>query len=101
MGEGDQERTVNILSANASNNPHPGSTFINVDGTTFQIEDKHVTVFFPENFQQSTMAGGTITFAKPSSDRRGRNWSRITRILIVTGVVSAIGGLTAAWWLRQ
>jgi len=89
---------LKILSAHAEGNPHPGTTYINVDGVTFQIQDKHVTVFFPEN-QTATLTGdmnamGRVTFAK-EPPRKRRHWGRL--LLFATATTAVIVAVGIGW----
>lgn len=79
---------VKILSAHAEGNPHPGTTYINVDGVTFQIQDKHVTVFFSDHEKGDAMH--RVTFAKAPT------WT-IRRVLLTTAVVGVALGV-AGWF---
>jgi hypothetical protein len=98
-----KRQEINILSAESASNPQLGATFINVNGVTFRIEDKHVTVYF-SNTITGDNGNGSVTFHKESSTFLSSNTLKIaTRVVIGSALIAAAGG--AAWgfwnWLKE
>lgn len=93
IGDGGEVMTekINMLSSHSPDNPHIGTTFLNLDNVTFQIERNHVTVFFPQH-------QGSVTFAKhPDSTKKSSTiWRRVIGVTAAIGTMTLVG---AAGWM--